>query len=101
MCIRDSFGIVSIVTCCCYGVLGLIFAIVALVLAAKASKVYNENPDLYTGYNNVKTGRILAIIGIILNILFIAYIAWIYITFGWEAMQDPEALQEAIEEMFG
>ncbi len=95
------FGIVSIVTCCCYGVLGLIFAIVALVLAAKASKVYNENPDLYTGYNNVKTGRILAIIGIILNILFIAYIAWIYITFGWEAMQDPEALQEAIEEMFG
>lgn len=95
------FGIVSIVTCCCYGVLGLIFAIVALVLAAKASKVYNENPDLYTGYNNVKTGRILAIIGIILNILFIAYIAWIYITFGWEAMQNPEALQEAIEEMFG
>ena len=72
-----------------------------MVLAAKASKVYNENPDLYTGYNNVKTGRILAIIGIILNILFIAYIAWIYITFGWEAMQDPEALQEAIEEMFG
>ena len=61
------FGIVSIVTCCCYGVLGLIFGIIAVVMAKKATALYMESPELYTGYNNVKTGRILAIIGIVLN----------------------------------
>ena len=34
------FGIISIVTCCCYGILGLIFGIIAVVLANKALKLY-------------------------------------------------------------
>lgn len=95
------FGIVSIVTCCCYGILGLIFGIIALVLANKALKLYAANPEMYEGVQNVKTGRILAIIGIVLNLLFLAYIVWIYSTFGWDTMQDPDALREAIEDLFG
>jgi len=95
------FGIVSIVTCCCYGILGLIFGIVALILANKALKLYAANPEMYEGVQNVKTGRILAIIGIVLNLLFVAYIIWIYSTFGWDTMQDPEALREALEDLFG
>ena len=51
------FGIVSIVTCCCYGIIGLIFGIIALVLASKATKLYVANPDLYSDYNNVKIGK--------------------------------------------
>ena len=39
-------GILSIVTCCCYGVLGLPIGIVALVLANKSTKIYIENPEL-------------------------------------------------------
>jgi len=95
------FGIISIITCCCYGIIGLILGIIAIVLAAKASKIYNENPEIYIGYNNVKVGRILAIIGVILNLLFIIYIVWIYATFGFDTMQDPDALREAMEELFG
>jgi len=38
------FGILSIITCCCYGVIGLILGIVALVLANKATAVYAANP---------------------------------------------------------
>ncbi|MFC4219653.1 CCC motif membrane protein [Flagellimonas marina] len=95
------FGIVSIVTCCCYGILGLIFGIIAMVLANSALKLHAANPEMYDGVQNVKTGRILAIIGIVLNLLFIAYIAWIYTTFGWDTMQDPEALREALEDLFG
>ncbi|MGB0789195.1 MAG: DUF4190 domain-containing protein, partial [Marinirhabdus sp.] len=34
------FGILSIVTCCCYGVLGLIFGIIAIVMAKKATATY-------------------------------------------------------------
>ena len=37
-------GIASIITCCCYGVLGIITGVVALVLAKKDTQVYLENP---------------------------------------------------------
>ncbi|GAB2768419.1 CCC motif membrane protein [Salinimicrobium soli] len=82
------FGILSILTCCCYGVLGLIFGIVALVLAKRAREVYAADPDIYKGYDNVKTGRILAIIGIVLSSLYlIATIVSIAI-YGWDGLQE-------------
>jgi hypothetical protein len=93
------FGILSIVTCCCYGVIGLILGIVALILASKATKVYAENPELYTGYQNVKTGKILAIIGIVLNVLFAIYVIWVISVLGWDVLQDPDLLREQLESM--
>ena len=95
------FGILSIVTCCCYGVVGLILGIVAIVMANKATKVYAANPELYTGFQNVKTGKILAIIGIILNVLMLIYMIWIISVFGIAGMQDQELMQERIREMMG
>lgn len=63
-------GILSIITCCCYGVIGLILGIVALVLAKKDKAMYLENPQAYSNYSNLNIGRILAIIGIVLSILY-------------------------------
>ncbi|MHA7059372.1 CCC motif membrane protein [Aquimarina sp. M1] len=82
------FGILSIVGCCCYGVLGLIFAIVALVLAKKATALYTENPELYDGYNNVKTGKILAIIGLILSAVYLVFVIIMFATIGYEGYMD-------------
>ncbi|MEL0456075.1 CCC motif membrane protein [Flavobacteriaceae bacterium SZ-1-7] len=95
------FGILSIVTCCCYGFVGLILGIIAVVLANKATKVYAENPEGYTGISNVKTGKILAIIGIVLSSLYLIFVAWMVMTFGWEGLQDQELMQERIREMMG
>lgn len=95
------FGILSIVTCCCYGVIGLILGIVAIVLAKKATQVYSENPEAYTGFQNVKTGKVLAIIGIVLSALYLIFVLWAISTFGWETMQDQELMQEKIQEMMG
>jgi len=95
------FGILSIVTCCCYGIVGLILGVIAIVLAKKATQIYTENPELYTGFQNVKTGKILAIIGIVLSVLTLIYFVWIIATFGLEGMQDQELMQEKIQEMFG
>lgn len=74
------FGILSIVLCCCYG-FGIIFAIIALVMAPKAIAVYSAEPEAYTGFQNVKMGRILAIIGLILNLVLshIWYISFRFI----------------------
>ncbi|GGG49124.1 hypothetical protein GCM10011414_18670 [Croceivirga lutea] len=95
------FGILSIVTCCCYGIIGLILGIVALVLSKGATRIYQENPELYTGYSNVKTGKVLAIIGIILSVLYLLLSIWAISVFGLETMQDPDALREAMEEYLG
>lgn len=95
------FGILSIVTCCCYGVVGLILGVIAMFLAKKAKEVYIENPELYTGYQNVKTGKILAIIGVILSLLTIIYLIGIIAYIGMDGLQDPELIQEKMREMMG
>lgn len=92
-------GILSVVTCCCYGIIGLILGIIALVLAKKATEMYKENPENYTGFSNVSTGKILAIIGIVLNVIFIGYIIWIISFLGIEALSNPELLQERIQQL--
>ncbi|MBR9853029.1 MAG: DUF4190 domain-containing protein [Algicola sp.] len=92
------FGIVSIVTCCCYGVIGLIFGVIGLILANKALKLYAENPEMYEGVQSVKTGRILSIIGIVLNVLYLLMSLWAISTFGWDALQDPQRMQEILEQ---
>jgi uncharacterized membrane protein len=90
------FGIISIVTCCCYGVLGLIFGIIAMVMAKKATALYMENPEQYTGYQNVKTGKILAIIGIILNVLYLGYVIFLFATLGTDGIMNMN--QELLEQ---
>jgi hypothetical protein len=91
-------GIISIVTCCCYGIIGLILGIVALFLAKSAKKVYLEAPENYTGYSNVTTGKVLSIIGIILNLIYLGMIVYLLTVIGWEALQDPALLQKKMLE---
>lgn len=66
-------GILSIVVC-------FICGIVALVISNKDMDMYKANPELYTAasYNNIKAGRVCAIIGIALQVLgIIVYIIFI------------------------
>ena len=75
-------GILSIITCCCYGFIGLILGIIALVLANKDLKMYQENPELYLNYKNVSIGRVLGIIGIVLSSLFLLLIIYVGLFVG-------------------
>jgi uncharacterized membrane protein len=93
-------GILSIVGCCFYAV-GIVFSIVALVMAKKDMALYAANPSGYDNYSNLKTGRILAIIGLIFNIIYITMIIAIIAFFGWAAFQDPALLQEKMQELQG
>lgn len=89
------FGIISIVTCCCYGVLGLIFGIIALVMAKKATQTYMEAPEQYSGFQNVKTGKILAYIGIALNVIYLVWTIYLFTTLGTEGIMNMQ--QEMLE----
>lgn len=66
-------GILSIVVC-------FICGIVALVISNKDIALYRANPELYSAasYNNIKAGRVCAIIGIALQVIgLIIYIIMI------------------------
>jgi len=93
------FGILSIVGCCCWGIVGLIFGIVALVMSKKAIELYNADPHIYTGYQNVKTGRILAIIGIVLSTLALISNIVFLVIYGLDGMEEFQ--RELIENYGG
>lgn len=67
-----AFGIMSIITfCCCSGVLGIIFSIIAIILAQKSKREFTTNSDLYdeNTFGKVSTGKTCAIIGLVLSII--------------------------------
>ncbi len=73
-------GILSIVLCFCYGLIGMVLGIIALVLASKGNALYKANPGAYSlsSYNNLKAGKICGIIGVVLSSLYLIFIV-IYI----------------------
>ncbi len=66
-------GILSIIGSFCYGIPGLILSIIALALSSKPGRLYNQDPHRYTAssHSNMKAGKICAIIGLSISILFI------------------------------
>ena len=90
-------GILSIVGCCCYGIPGLIFGIIALVLAKKDKQLYVQNPESYLNYSNLNTGRILAIIGIVISVLYIVLYVGFIIAIGQEGLEQMQ--QEWINQL--
>ncbi len=67
-----TMGILSIVcTLFCCGPFGAIFSIIGLVKAKTANQLYQQNPENYTDYSNVKTGKILSYIGLALSLIFL------------------------------
>jgi hypothetical protein len=91
-------GIIGILGCFCYGVPGLICAIIALVLANKDIRLYNANPSYYTpgSFANVKAGRICAIIALSLSCLYIICAIIVIAMFGFAILSNP---QEIINQM--
>lgn len=92
-------GIVSIViSCCCYGILGIVLAIVTLVMAKKAREIYYANPNAYTpgSLSNITTGRICAIIAIVIGIIVIVSYIIIISMYGMSSLTNPQELQEIL-----
>ena len=71
------------------------------ILPNKDKALYWAHPELYTDYGNLKTGRILCIIGIVLGLLYLIYIIVLISTVGLDSLGDPELMQERIREALG
>ena len=86
-------GIVSIALCWCYGIVSLTCGIIALVLANKAMAAYNANTSAYTlsSFNNLKGGKICAIIGLSLGALYLVVVVIYLVILGTAFSMIPWA----------
>ncbi len=84
-------GIASIVTCCCYGLPGIVCGIICLIMVKNANELNNLNPDKYTesSQKNLNAGKICGIIGLILSILYFLYNIVIIGFYGATMISDP------------
>ena len=90
-------GIVSIVTCCCFGgLLGIICGIVAIVLAKSSTNLYISTPGKYTegSYKNMNAGKACAWIGLILSAIIFLFMVWFIATVGINGLSDPNLFLE-------
>ncbi|MDX1332119.1 MAG: CCC motif membrane protein [Robiginitalea sp.] len=67
-----TMGIISIVgALVCCGPFAAIFSIIGLSSAKKAENLYREDPQRYSGYENIKTSRTLSYIGLGLSLVML------------------------------
>jgi hypothetical protein len=81
-------GICSIVGCFCYGVVGIICGVIALVISNESVKLYRENPTAYAGWQNLNAGRICAMIGIGLSLLYLILVVVIGTQMPWQEIME-------------
>jgi len=91
-----ALGIISIIGCCCWGIVGIVCGIIALSMAKTATELYLSDPGRYTegSYKNVNTGKTCAWIGLILSILSLVSSVITWIIYGFAAFTDPNTLLE-------
>ena len=67
-----------------FGGIPIIFALISYLLARKSEKLYEQNPNGYSNIKKIKTGKWIAIFGLILNLIIVGVTIWTLVTIGWE-----------------
>ena len=77
-------GILSIVICWCYGIIGSILGIIGLVMGNKAVALYKQSPGVYSeaSYKNANAGRICSIIGLACSGFLIVLYVTMFVVVG-------------------
>jgi uncharacterized membrane protein YbaN (DUF454 family) len=72
--------------CCCFGGLGVIPAAIAFFMANGKVKEYNANPENYENGKAMNTAKIIALVVLIINVLYLAMTIYRIATIGWDEM---------------
>lgn len=82
--------------CCCFAGLGIIPSAIAFYLAKKSENIYRQNPELYDNYSQIKTGKIVALVALILCALMIIRFIYVLTTSDWDVLMEQQ--QQIMEE---
>lgn len=82
-------GIAGILgSCCCNGIVGIVCGLIGLNLYKKDNLLYQANPQNYSDFKNLSTGRILNIIAIVIGALSLIYTIYIIATVGVDGYME-------------
>lgn len=87
-------AIASFLCCCFAGLPGTLVAAIAYFVLRSDEKKYLENPELYSNYSQLKTARIIAIIGMVIGVLY-----FLLTMYNIQQMGGWEAYLEKVQEM--
>ena len=83
--------------CCCFAGLGTFLALPAFIMANNKVKDATLNPDDYEGdFNAMNTAKIVALVALIINGLYLLYNIYFFATTDWDAFMEKfnEAMQQ-------
>ncbi len=83
-------GIISFI-CCCFsmGIGGILFSGIAFLLLRKDEKLYQSNPEGFSNFNQLKSAKLVAIIGLVLGVLTLLWSLYqINQLGGWEGYME-------------
>jgi len=85
--------------CCCIPLIGIVPSAIAFFIANGKVKEWKANPENYENGEAMNTARIIALVVLIINALYLAYnIFLIFSAGGWDAYMEQ---QRAIMEQYG
>jgi len=94
-------GIISFIACCCSsGIGGILFSGIALFLANKDKKTLesSDDPSIYANAGQLKTARLIAIIGLIIAVVtLIGSIIYVISLGGIDAYMEQQ--RQAMEQL--
>lgn len=91
-------AILSYICCCFSGIPAIILSGIGLILARSDEKKYMDNPEGYSNYGQLKTAKIMAIIGLVIGLLFFAFTVYRIIEMGgWDAYMEES--RRVLEEL--
>jgi len=79
--------------CCCFGGLGVIPAGIAYFMANGKNKAAMANPELYENPSAMRTAKIVALVVVIINVIYLALTVYRIATVGWDEMMQQSQMQ--------
>ncbi|TVZ54787.1 hypothetical protein OD91_0022 [Lutibacter sp. Hel_I_33_5] len=80
-------AILGLLLCCCAG-FGFIPSGIAYYIAKTELKKYHLNPDEYDNQDSIYTGKIIALVILIINLIYLLVIIYRFYTIGWDTFME-------------
>lgn len=91
-------AIIGLPLCCCAG-LGFIPAGIAYYMAQIELKKYYLDPDAYDNQDTIYTGKIVALVVLVINLLYLMITIYQIYTIGWDnLMEQTRQMMEQYEQ---
>ena len=80
-------AVLGLPLCCCAGA-GVIPSAIGYFIAHTELKKFYSNPEGFTNQDNIYTGKIIALVVLIINLIYIALTIYNIYTVGWDNIME-------------